>query len=64
MPFNLKQSLEVMKKNDKATTSSIYRALICGILHNETDISFGNSNAEVMQETYQEIINACKCKYI
>ena len=64
MPFNLKQSLEVMKKNEKSSTSSIYRALICGILHDETDISMGNSNAETFQETHKEIILGCNCKYI
>ncbi len=62
MPFNLKQSIEVMKRNEKNSTSSIYRALINGILHHVDALTFGNSNAEALQKNYSEILDACKSK--
>jgi hypothetical protein len=59
IPLNLKLTLESMKNNEKHTTSKIYRCLINGLLANVDAIQFGNSNAEILSQNFNRIINAC-----
>jgi hypothetical protein len=48
-----------MDKNDK-TNTSMFRTLINGIFNDTSDqLTFGNSNAEILMEKFP-IINACR----
>ena len=63
LPYNLKQSIESMKRNNKASTPVIYRTLISGMLLMIDDKALGNCNAEILHTKYSDIIHACKGKF-
>ena len=64
MDINLKRGLESMIRNPKQTVSTIYKALVTGMLPDLDDVSLGNSCLTKLVDTNQRLFAACKGKEI